>query len=223
MLHSPLVPAIIPRDLSDIESCLRKLGPVSEIHLDVVDGGFVPFTSWPYQPTGREQDVHELLSSYTLEVDLMVQHPYEAAVRWVAAGADMLVFHIETITPTQLELFAHEYSVTVGISLNADTPIEALLPYVSCSDYVQIMGIAQIGAQGQPFDMRTLVRIDEARMLIPTHFVSVDGSVNADTIPLLKPHLPDRYIVGSAIVKQSDPQYAYQRLTQLWSSTGLVE
>ncbi len=220
MVHSLVVPAIIPTDVRSIEVTLQQLGPCSEIHLDVVDGAFVPFTSWPYEPFGYEADVRDLLACYTLEVDLMVEDAYEAGRRWVEAGADMLVFHIESIAPALLEAFATTYNVTIGISLNADTPVDALLPYVPYSDYVQLMGIKEIGAQGQPFDEEALMRIDQVRALIPTHFVSIDGSVNSTTIPLIKQHYPDRYIVGSAIVKADNPRSAFTSLHTLVSSTG---
>ncbi len=220
MKHSLVVPAIIPTDVQSIEVTLRQLGPCSEIHLDVVDGVFVPFTSWPYRPFGYEQEVFDLFASYTLEVDLMVEDAYEAGRRWVEAGADMLVFHIESIDPALLEAFSASYDVTIGISLNADTPIEALIPYVPYSDYVQLMGIKEIGVQGQPFDEGVLERIDGVRALMPTHFVSIDGSVNAATIPFIKQHAPDRYIVGSAIVKAAEPRRAFEALHTLVSSTG---
>ncbi len=220
MKHSLVVPAIIPTDVTSIAALLRQLGPCSEIHLDVVDGAFVPFSSWPYGPFGYEEEVRDLFMPYTLEVDLMVEDSFEAGRRWVEAGADMLVFHIESIAPALLEAFSASYNVTIGISLNADTPIEALLPYVPYSDYVQLMGIKEIGVQGQPFDEGVLERIDGVRALIPTHFVSIDGSVNTATIPLIKQHAPDRYIVGSAIVKASDPRSAFEMLHTLVSSTG---
>lgn len=220
MVHSRIVPAIIPRDSNHIADVLARLGAVSEIHVDVVDGEFVPATSWPYHPVGDESSVETLLKPYTLEVDLMVARPYEAGERWVAAGADMLVFHIETITPALLEEFAARYSVTIGISLTSDTPVSDLVSYAAFSDYVQVMGIREIGLQGQSFDEQCLSRIDEIRSLMPTHFISIDGSVNAETIPHLLPHHPDRFIVGSAIVQSENPRTAFESLHALVSSTG---
>jgi len=220
MLHSPIVPAIIPTDETSLTETLRALGEISEVHVDVVDGVFVPAVSWPYNPTGSEMSVAALLRPYTLEVDLMVCDPLPAAERWVEAGADMLVFHIETISPEALSLFADSHTVTIGISLGSATPVEAIIPYAPYSEYVQVMGIREIGAQGQPFDVSCIDRIQLIQAMLPTHFVSIDGSVNGDTIPLLKTVRPDRYIVGSAIVKQSVPAHAHQALHRLVSSTG---
>lgn len=57
----------------------------------------MPFISWPYKEGGEPIEVHKTTDRFTLEVDLMVQNPLMAADSWLTAGADMLVFHTETI------------------------------------------------------------------------------------------------------------------------------
>lgn len=183
------------------------------MHLDVVDGQFVPFSSWPYEPAGNPTEVLTLCDSRTLEVDLMVENPLPAARAWIAAGADMLVFHIETISVAALTAFAEETAVTIGVSALNDTSDDLLRPYLDIADYVQVMGIREIGAQGQPFDDRALVRIAWIRSVASEMVISIDGSVNVSTLPQLVAQKLNRYIVGSAITRADVPLAVYQNFS----------
>jgi ribulose-phosphate 3-epimerase len=210
-----IVPAVIPASSEELKTLVTKLKNVPELHIDVVDGIFVPTLSWPYSPVGEPAALAPWLDRFSLEVDLMVSDPLTAAHSWLQAGADLLVFHVETISLADFTAFANDTSVSVGISALQDTPVEALAPYLAVADYVQVMGIAQIGSQGQPFDERVFERIAWLRATAPHLPISIDGGVNATTLPKIIPHQLDRYIVGSAIVKQADPQTAYDALVTL--------
>jgi ribulose-phosphate 3-epimerase len=208
----PIVPAFIPNSKEAVLQQCELLAFSHELHLDVVDGKFVPFVSWPYVPLGDAIEVKSYTDRFTLEVDLMVQNPFVAARAWEKAGADMLVFHIETIDLPSLIDFVGHTQVSVGISLHGITPIESILPYVPYVDYIQIMGIQEIGQQGQSFDESALSKIQFVKQQAPALTVSVDGSVNAQSIRPLITAGVDRLIVGSAIVKQDDPYQAYLHL-----------
>lgn len=212
----PIVPAIIPQTAQAVREFCTRMGFSLELHLDVVDGQFVPFTSWPYGPAGYPDEVKSTTDTFTLEVDLMVAEPLPAARTWTAAGADMLVFHVETISLQDLEAFVTAHSdLTIGVSALNDTPYEVLEPYAAVADYVQVMGIAQIGAQGQPFDERALERIAQLKQDFPTRMVSVDGSVNAATLPRLALSKADRFIAGSVLFSATDPAAVHAELTAL--------
>lgn len=217
---SPIVPAVIPTSVEALFAVVAQLEGVPELHLDVVDGNFVPTISWPYAPVGDVTTVRSLLEKFSLEVDLMVNDPVPAAKAWLKAGADLLVFHVETISLEKFKAFAESTSVSVGICALLDTKEEVLAPYLAVADYVQVMGIAQIGSQGQPFDERVFERIAWLKTIAPHLPISIDGSVNAETLPKIVPHNLHRYIVGSAIVGQKNPQEAYAHLVELVSSTG---
>jgi ribulose-phosphate 3-epimerase len=211
----PVVPAIIPRSQKHLESTLSELTFSPEIHVDVVDGKFVPFTSWPYEPLGVPKDVKNITDQFTLEVDLMVDDPLKSAEEWIEAGADMLVFHTESISLADFKNFVKSAPVSVGISSLNDTPIDNLLPYIEVADYVQLMGIAKIGAQGQSFDDRVLYRIDLIKKRFPKHSITVDGSVNKDTVSIIKRAGTNRLIVGSALVLAEDPFQVYKDLSAI--------
>jgi len=215
-----IVPAVIPSSEAELSDLVAKFTNVPELHVDVVDGIFVPMVSWPYSPPGVPSALESLLSKFSLEVDLMVGDPLTASKLWLEAGADLMVFHAETISLEAFTAFANETSISVGICALQDTPNEVLAPYLSAADYVQVMGIAQIGSQGQPFDTRVFERINWLRTIAPHMPISIDGGVNTTTLPEIIPYKLDRHIVGSAIVKQANPQKAYNSLVALVQSTG---
>lgn len=211
----PIVPAIIPTSASHLVSTLSGLGFSPEVHVDVVDGIFVPSVSWPYTPVGDPKQLKPVTDGFTLEIDLMVQNPLEAADVWTSAGADMLVFHIETIPLEAFKRFAESTKISLGVCALNDTPLETLFPYVEVADYVQVMGIAAIGAQGQPIDERVFERIKTLKENFGRLMVSVDGSVNKETISRLAKAGADRFICGSAIVGSENPKEAHAFLSSL--------
>ena len=112
----PIVPAIIPTSAQMLQSQLQSLLFSPEVHVDVVDGVFTPSTSWPTDPQGDPMDVKVATDAFTLEVDLMVSDPLVPAADWITAGADMLVFHVETISLENFKNFAEYTHVTLGVS-----------------------------------------------------------------------------------------------------------
>ncbi len=211
-----IIPAIIPESAVALQAILNRLHFLHEIQIDVVDGDFVSSISWPYEPSGTPDVLRPVLAPFSVEVDLMTTHPYAAGQVWLAAGATQLVFHIETIEHHDLQRFVSRYpEVSVGISANNDTPWEVCEPYLSLAEYVQLMGIATIGSQGQPFDERVLARIAQVRAVAPDMTISIDGSVNSDTIPTLRAAGADRLVVGSALLRADDWHAQYTHLDTL--------
>jgi ribulose-phosphate 3-epimerase len=212
----PIVPAVIPKSEAEAISFAQSLLFSREFHLDVVDGNFVQNVSWPIEPIGEPMALKPHSDKYTLEVDLMMQNPIPAARAWIKAGADMLIFHVETVDVASfVDFVMHSGGVSVGVSFHGDTPIESVFPYIAHADYVQVMGIHTIGLQGQSFSEKTfeyITRIKEEFSQLP---IQVDGSVNAETIPRLIKAGVSRLIVGSAIVGKENPQEAYEALVAL--------
>lgn len=211
----PIVPALIPTSEAHAKETLEKLRFSPEVHLDVVDGQFTPQVSWPYDPVGDAVAVKPLTDQFTLEVDLMVKDPLSAAVDWITAGADMIVFHVETISLENFAHFADYTHVSVGVSMHGYTPLDTLVEYAESADYIQLMGIHDIGSQGQPFDEAVFAKIEQMKSRFPNKPISVDGSVNAQTIVRLKNTGADRFIVGSAITLDTQPAAAHRALSLL--------
>lgn len=208
----PIVPALIPQSAEDVLTFLTHVPFVHEVHIDVVDGQFVSSVSWPISPAGSPLSVKTHTDRFTLEVDLMMHNPYAAAREWEKAGADMIVFHVETVDEASFIDFCTHSTVSVGIAFHGETSLDTLKPYVPYADYIQVMGIDVIGAQGQPFSERTIEKIKTLKATYPHMLISVDGSVNKDTIKNIKAAGADRVIVGSAISQAPDMAVAYEAL-----------
>ena len=215
MNYAPIVPAIIPASREEVLRFAKLLSFSREIQLDLVDGQFVESVCWPYEPVGEPLSVKPQLDAFTLEVDLMVINPVPAATKWVEAGADMLVFHVETLTLEAFKNFADNTKVSIGASAHGDTTLDKLSQYVEFADYIQLMGIYEIGAQGLPFDEGVLGKIEELKRRFPKKSITIDGSVNTKTIKRLRDAGADRFICGSAISLQPDPEAAHAALSAL--------
>jgi len=212
----PIVPALIPKNQEQVVEYANVFKFSPEFHLDLVDGNFVSSVCWPYEPHGEAMSTKPQLDAYTLEVDLMVERPIAAATEWIKAGADMLVFHIETINLADFKALTSEVDgVSFGVSAHGDTTIETLAEYAKEADYIQLMGIHEIGAQGLPFDEKVFDKIAFLKQKFPLKSITVDGSVNRDTVKRLSDAGVDRFICGSAIIGQPNPEKAHAELAKL--------
>ncbi len=212
-----IIPAIIPQSLDHLrDTFLSIVPPAHEVQIDIVDGKFVPFISWPYRGSGSVMLLREFSDVAVVEVDLMIQAPEVAIPLYVKAGVQKVVVHLETVRDFN-EILRHrdEYGYELGVSVSNTTPLAVLTSVCANVEYVQLMGIHQIGSQGQPFDTEVLERIKYLRNLFPELNISIDGSVNAETIPLLLEAGADRFVSGSAIFGSEDPCAQYKRLMAL--------
>ena len=216
---SPIVPAIIPTSLNNLRETLGMVAPFTrEVQVDIVDGQFVPFTSWPYTEEASINDLSEFTNEFLIEVDLMQSRPEEVVMEYVKAGVRRIVIHLESTTHLDdILTLRKEHDIKIGFSINNDTPLDVLTSVIRDADYVQLMGIAHIGSQGQLFDERVLERILTLRKEYHGLLISIDGSVNAETVSRLAHAGADRCVSGSAILKQENPKEAFENLTSLYT------
>jgi ribulose-phosphate 3-epimerase len=216
MSHLPIVPALIPTSQSEVMRYANVFSFSPEFHLDLVDGKFVESISWPYEPVGEPLAVKPALDVYTLEVDLMVVDPVMAATNWIGAGADMVVFHVETIEVSEFKAFVDQVDkVSIGVSAHGDTSLDTLESYLPYADYIQLMGIYEIGAQGHSFHEPVIDSIRHLKANYPDMPITIDGSVNKDTIARLAEAGADRFVCGSAIIGEPNPADAHRALSAL--------
>ncbi len=209
---SKIIPAIIPESFSHLETSLKRVSTFTrEVQVDVVDGKFVPFTSWPYGEGESVEQLASLTEEYDVEVDLMLENPEEVLEDYVVAGVKRAVVHIESTSHISA-IIEHSKmrDFQLGLSINNDTALEMLTRHISNIDFVQLMGIANIGSQGQPFDERVLERVEYLKAQHPTLEISIDGSVNSKTLQQLVKVGADRFVSGSAILKAENPETVYR-------------
>jgi len=218
------------------EKIARVADMVSFVQLDIMDGFFVPAKTWPYVPGGpeefhtfrAEEDGLPSWEKINFEMDLMVRNPEETIDDWVGVGASRVIVHIESTEnfAAIVEQFRKRFAKTeqfevgaveLGVAINIDTPNEALEPFVDSLDFVQFMGIAKIGYQGQPFDARVLPKIIAWRHAHPEATISVDGGVSPDSADLLVEAGANRLVSGSHIFESNDIEGAIRELEETGS------
>lgn len=212
-----IVPAIIPESRDHLEKTLGLTSTFThEVQIDIVDGVFVPFRSWPYGEGEAVMHLKSLIKDFNVEVDLMVMEPESVIESYLASGVRKVVIHLESTSKLEEILtWKERYDFRIGFSINSDTDVSMLTTVIESADYVQLMGIAHIGSQGQPFDARVLARITELLKLYPNLLISIDGSVNLETLPQLYIAGARRFVAGSSILKAGDPRRAFETLRSL--------
>lgn len=211
-----IIPAILPKSEADLRDKLALLDFAVHLQIDVVDGKFDDDISWPYEPAGEIADVKDLFLKHTVEVDLMTNEPIAAGIEWLRAGASSLIVHIESMgKPEEILELKKEFDFELGYAIGNDTELQSLYPLIENTNFVQMMGIKEIGAQGQPFDIRVLERVSTLRSLYPALDISIDGGVALDTIESLKRVGANRFVVGSAILNAEEPQVMFNQLLKI--------
>jgi len=215
-----VVPAVIPTSKRHLDTTLEKCADFAdEVQVDIVDGVFAGEASWPYNqniPLDTcivDINFHEI----PVELDLMIQNPEETLPLWIQTGAKKIVIHANSTQklPDIVEDCAAR-AVHLGIALTNDTDLSVLESVdMQHVDYIQLMGIETIGLQGQSFDTRVLDRIREIKNLYPQTPISIDGSVNQQTIAKLAEAGADRFVSGSAILKSDNWGVIYDALVRI--------
>jgi ribulose-phosphate 3-epimerase len=211
-----IIPAIIPTSAADALTLSESLTFAPLVQIDVVDGTFAEPASWPYTPAGEPSELVALCERFDVQVDLMAVDPVAAAEAWVAAGAKELVVHLESIADLDpVKALRQRAGIELWLA-GADTlPVSHYLEHRADIDGVQLMGISEIGTQGQPPSPHVLENIAMLKEADESLLIQIDGSVNAETIGALCNAGASSFVVGSAIVGQADPRTAYQALRGL--------
>lgn len=220
-----IIPAIMPKNYEDLDEMMSLfVGVVPMVQLDIMDGKFVPARTWPYPRDphfdliSTEEEGMPRWEEINFEVDLMVSDPESVVSKWVSAGASRVIVHVESMKDFEkIRGAVPEGLIELGIAINTTIPLSAIEPYLDRVDFVQCMGIAQIGFQGQPFDPRVLDLVRALRAHKPDMPISVDGSVNFDTARALVDAGATRLVSGSAILEANDFTQAIAEMKNLVS------
>ncbi len=206
-----ILPSLLQCDFTNLEREVRRLedAGVPGLHLDVMDGHFVPNLTYgmPIVAALRQ------LTSLPLDVHLMISEPQKYVQAFIDAGADILTVHAEVPEDVRLTLDTiRSGGCGTGLALNPGTDLkvaEALLPLC---DLVLIMSV-NAGFGGQAFNPVALEKLRSLRdQVSPDVLLEVDGGVNLSTIRKCSDAGARLYVVGSAIFGQSDYKQAISAL-----------
>ncbi len=212
-----IIPAILPQDLKELQTKIASVKDyVQTVQVDFCDGVFVPSRTWPY--TGKDEDFFQRIlneeegmpywEDVNFEYDLMIVDATAHAEQFLKLGAKRLIFHIEGVPNIReylegLDPYVREFT-EIGLAINIDTPLSEITPHINNIDFVQCMGIAKIGFQGNPFDPKVIEKVAELHREYPDLVISVDGAVTLDTAPALVKAGATRLTSGSGIFKAED-------------------
>ena len=193
---------------SEIE-IVEKAG-VNRLHLDVMDGHFVPnLTFGPF----IINDIRKITNSH-LETHLMISNPSKYFDDFINAGSDTIIFHYEASNNIESDLkYIRNKGIKAGLAINPDSDYKQLLKYVDYLDYILIMSVFP-GFGGQSFIDSTLQSMNFLKKHTIDHniLIGVDGGVNLSTIDKVYKTGIDITIVGSGLYGAKDIKKRYNEL-----------
>ena len=210
-------PSILAADFVNLERDIHEIekSRADWIHVDVMDGSFVPNFSFGLPALKAIRGVTDM----TLDVHLMIERPIRYVERFVAAGADWLTVHIEADTQENiLEALRMIRSMgcKAGISLKPGTRAEEAFPYLTLYDLILVMTV-QPGFGGQKFKEDMMPKLSALRRVLdevnPGCLLSVDGGIDSRTAPVCKANGAGVLVTGSAFFRAPD-RAAYVRELQ---------
>mmetsp|Transcript_18166 Transcript_18166/g.43788 ORF Transcript_18166/g.43788 Transcript_18166/m.43788 type:complete len:233 (+) Transcript_18166:19-717(+) len=207
MVHSAapvILPSLLACDLANLASEANRVCPTKDdyVHLDVMDGHFVPNLTWG-APVVKCLRPH---CKAFFDVHLMVTDPEFWIKDMKEAGADQFTFHIEaTQDPRGLIAKIKEAGMKVGIALKPKTPASAVMEYAGEVDLVLCMTV-EPGFGGQSFMHDIMPKVAEVRAAFPALNIQVDGGVGPDTIDHVAKAGANWIVAGSSVFKAQDPR-----------------
>lgn len=207
-------PSILSADFVNLAQEIKAVEEAGAdwLHLDVMDGHFVP--NLTIGPPVIEKI--KKVSQVPLDVHLMITNPDDTYLDYIKAGADYLTVHVEAC-PNICESLQkiRAQGIRSSVTLRPATPLESILPALEFADMVLVMSVNP-GFGGQDFipssldKARELLRLREKKQL--SYLIEMDGGIKVDNIAEVSKAGVDVFVVGSAIFKTADYTQTIQKL-----------
>ena len=198
-----IAPSVLSADFARLAEEIAEIteAGVKIVHLDVMDGHFVPNITIGPPVIAKLRSVSDLV----FDAHLMISDPEKYADPFARAGADHITFHIETTDdPERLVEKLHDLGCTAGICLNPETPVEAIEAVAPICEMVLVMTVHP-GFGGQAFMPDAAKKIARIRALVgPDVRIEVDGGIDPRTAPTVVSYGADTLVAGNAIFGETD-------------------
>jgi ribulose-phosphate 3-epimerase len=213
-MTSRIAPSILSADFANLEAELASINHADLIHVDVMDGHFVPNLTIGLPVVERIAAV----SAVPLDVHLMIESPEKWADRY-ASVAQSVTFHFEATDDPRLVIDAiRSTGSQVAMAIKPATPFEAIKNLVSKLDMLLVMTV-EPGFGGQSLIEATVPKVSEAKAYFAQHkqaiSIQVDGGVTADNIAQLAKAGADTFVAGTAVFRALDRNNEIDRLRAL--------
>ncbi len=206
-------PSILSADFANLETDIQKVESYGAdwIHVDVMDGHFVPNITIGVPVVKSLKKITNLL----LDVHLMIENPQNYIESFAKAGADILTFHFESVDNNLIVPIINKiksFGVKAGLSIKPKTDPELILPYLNDLDLVLIMTV-EPGFGGQKFINYCAEKIKNIKKNANNDLIiQVDGGINAETAKICKEYGANSLVAGSYIYNSNDIKSAIESL-----------
>lgn len=194
-------PSILASDYANLQSELDRISTSDMIHIDVMDGHFVPNISIGAPVVAACKKV----CNVPFDVHLMISNPLDYAEDFAKAGADIICFHTECDSDTEQTI---DKILSLGkkaaLAIKPATPIDEVVKYLDKISMVLVMTV-EPGFGGQSFMESTMPKIEAIRKINPDIDIEVDGGINADTVKIAAKAGANVFVAGSAVFKSENP------------------
>jgi ribulose-phosphate 3-epimerase len=209
-----VVPALLMCDFGHLADEVARVEAAGArvLHLDVMDGHFVPNLTYGLTIVETVRRLTEL----PIDTHLMISNPGDFLAAYHKAGSDQLTIHAEAVAdPRPLLREIRKLGARAALAINPPTPVSAIQPFLDDCDAVLAMGVMP-GFGGQAFDPRALDKLRELRKLGGSRLMlGLDGGVHPKTIEQMAAAGAEFLVAGSAIFGQPDYGSALSQLTDL--------
>lgn len=194
-----IAPSMLGADFGKMREAAELVAPHSSyLHMDVMDGHFVP------NLTMGVDLVKALRGIAPLDVHLMVTDPLNFIDDFHDAGAEIISVHVEANNPREALEKINEKNIKSGIAFNPSTPKDKIIPFLDIADMILVMSV-EPGYCGQSFHENAIERVKFFKTKYPEKIVEVDGGVSTANSAILTKNGADILVAGSAIFKSDDP------------------
>ena len=194
-------PSILASDYANLQSELERISTSDLIHVDVMDGHFVPNISIGAPVTAACKKVCDV----PFDVHLMISNPLDYAEDFAKAGADIICFHSECDSDTEKTINKIlSLGKKAGLAIKPATPIDEVVKYLDKLSMVLVMTV-EPGFGGQSFMESTMPKVEAIRKINPDIDIEVDGGINAETIKIAAKAGANVFVAGSAVSKSENP------------------
>ena len=197
-----VAPSILAADFSKLGEDVKSIDSADLIHVDIMDGHFVPNISFGYGVVG---DIRKFTKK-PFDVHLMISHPLSYIKQFVKSGSDYITVHVECDDDISecIKMIKNEGKLA-GIAVSPDTPAEAVLPYLADISIITVMSVYP-GFGGQSFIESTYDKIRKIKEYIKDYdiILSVDGGVGIDNVRKLEESGVTAVVAGSSVFKSEN-------------------